>query len=165
MCLALFAFTLVSCGDGKQDEPNSSLEETDYGDIEPTGVKTAVIYYDKKDGKTEFSIPGFPKFEFVSLLGGGYELWNRGICGFYCFNVETSDVSVSDIHWDGKGSFNHSWGRSYDAAICRLKTSKSGEYPERFVYARMRRVDVLHNASGSIIGQVIEYDSPYTIGK
>mgnify|MGYP004453037399 FL=1 len=163
MWLALFAVSVVSCGDSKQDEPKSP-EDTDYGEIKPTGVKRAVIYYNEADGETSFTIPGFPKFEFVSLLGGGYEIWNVGVCGFN--NLYDNSVSVADVHWDGSGVFKDSWDFArHNAAICRLKISKSGEYPERFVYARMCLVDLLHSGSGTNIGVVIEYDAPYTIGE
>ncbi len=164
MWLALFAVSVVSCGDSKQDEPRNP-ENTDYGEIKPTGVKRAVIYYNEADGETSFTIPGFPKFEFVSLLGGGYEIWNVGICGFHSFTIGNV-ASVADVHWDGSGWFQNAWKFAYDnAAICRLKISKSGEYPERFAYARMRLVDWLHSGSGADIGVVIEYDAPYTIGE
>ena len=164
MWLALFAVSVVSCGDSKQDEPKSP-EDTDYGEIKPTGVKRAVIYYNEADGETSFIIPGFPKFEFVSLLGGGYKIWNVGVCGFNNLYGYGS-VSVADVHWDGSGVFEDSWDFArHNAAICRLKISKSGEYPERFVYARMCLVDWLHSGSGTNIGVVIEYDAPYAIGE
>ena len=124
MWLALFAVSVVSCGDSKQDEPKSP-EDTDYGEIKPTGVKRAVIYYNEADGETSFTIPGFPKFEFVSLLGGGYEIWNVGVCGFN--NLYDNSVSVADVHWDGSGVFKDSWDFArHNAAICRLKNASSG---------------------------------------
>lgn len=172
MWLALFAVSVVSCGDSKQDEPKSP-EDTDYGEIKPTGVKRAVIYYNEAYGETSFTIPGFAKFHTSTnndYYGDIYEIFSDSDVGFCVY--PSYETSVSDIHWDGTGEFSYSWKipgggiTSFGCCvICRHKVSKAGEYPERFVYARMRLVDYMYSGPGANIGVVIEYDAPYTIGE
>lgn len=162
MLIAAFGMTFVSCGDDNdepEDQTNSSSSvKTDYGTVQPTGIKTMSIFLSAKDGETALRLPGFAPIR----IEGHYNVYTRVIDNIHFY-------AEGDMEFAGwkpgtsvpeKFSDTASFGWEYDYILIRTKAVGSDDY----AYACISRVRYLEEATGemkgSLMGCVIKYQSP-----